>query len=62
MLKNFTKTMAATAGLKDIESGKKTTNTSVRKTLCQKLLEANVPDTQAIHIAGHKNASSDSNL
>ena len=34
------------------------TNTSVRKHLCQKLLDNNVPDTQAIHITGHKNQES----
>lgn len=57
-LNNLMKRMGAKAGLKEIESGKKITNTSVRKSLCQKLLAANVPDTQAIHITGHKNPDS----
>lgn len=57
-LNNLMKTMAEKAGLTELQQGKKITNTSVRKTLCQKLLEANVPDTQAIHITGHKNAAS----
>ena len=34
------------------------TNTSVRKHLCQKLLDSNIPDTHAIHITGHKTPQS----
>ena len=57
-LNNLMKTMATRANLPDLENGKRLTNTSVRKALCQKLLNANVPDTQAIHVTGHKNAQS----
>ncbi|MEW8546437.1 MAG: DUF3504 domain-containing protein [Candidatus Thiodiazotropha sp.] len=56
-LANFMKSMVKSAELPS-DGNQKLTNTSVRKALCQKLLEANVPDTQAIHITGHKNASS----
>ena len=52
------KTMATRANLPELENGKRLTNTSVRKALCQKLLNANVPDTQAIHVTGHKYAQS----
>ncbi|KAK3106148.1 hypothetical protein FSP39_013707 [Pinctada imbricata] len=34
------------------------TKTSARKYLCQKLLDNNVPDTQAVHITGHRNPQS----
>ena len=34
------------------------TNTSVCKHLCEKLLDNNIPDAQAVHITGHKNLSS----
>ena len=37
------------------------TNTSVRKHLCHKLLDNNVPDTQAIHITGNKKPQSVNN-
>ena len=51
-------TMAKKADLPEVSEGKRLTNTSIRKRLCQKLLTANVPDTQAIHITGHKNSDS----
>jgi hypothetical protein len=38
--------------------GKRLTNTSVRKHLCQKLMDNNVPDNHAIHITGNKNPGS----
>lgn len=56
-LENIMKTMVKKCQLPGMES-KRLTNTSVRKHLCQKLLENNVPDTQAVHITGHKNAQS----
>ena len=56
-LSNFMQAMVKASGVSENEN-KKLTNSSVRKALCQKLLEANVPDTQAIHITGHKNAVS----
>jgi hypothetical protein len=34
------------------------TNTSVRKHLCEKLLDNNIPDAQAVHITGNKYLSS----
>ena len=37
---------------------KRLTNTSARKYLCQKLLDSNIPDTQAVHVTGHKNPAS----
>lgn len=56
-LNTFMKSMVK--NIPEAEDGnQKLTNSSVRKALCQKLLEANVPDTQAVHITGHKNASS----
>ena len=42
----------------NIQSDKRLTNTSVRKHLCQKLMENQVPDTQAVQITGHKNPNS----
>ena len=45
--------MAKEAELPDLKT-KRITNTSV----CQKLLDNNIPDTQAVHITGHKNPSS----
>ena len=51
-------TMVKNAGLPELEHGKRLTNTSVRKRLCQKLLTSNVPDSHAIHITGHKNMES----
>ena len=56
-LNNLMKLMAKEAELPDLEI-KRITNTSVRKHLCQKLLDNNIPDTQAVHITGHKNPSS----
>jgi hypothetical protein len=37
---------------------KRLTNSSVRKHLCQKLVDKNVPGEHAIHITGHKHLSS----
>ena len=56
-LNSLMKKMAIKANLPDLAS-KRITNSSVRKYLCQKLIENNVPDTQAIHITGHKNPNS----
>ena len=49
--------MAKKADLPDCEF-KRFTKTSVRKHLCLKLMENNIPDSQAIHITGHKNPQS----
>ncbi|WAR05326.1 hypothetical protein MAR_020695 [Mya arenaria] len=57
-LKDLMKVMARNANLPALSSGERMTNTSVRKRLCQKLLQNNVPDTQAVLITGHKNANS----
>ncbi|XP_033727679.1 glutamine-rich protein 1-like [Pecten maximus] len=54
-LKNLMKTMTINANIK---GEKRLTNTSVRKHLCQKLLENDIPDTQAVQITGHKNPNS----
>ncbi|WAR27330.1 LOW QUALITY PROTEIN: hypothetical protein MAR_013034 [Mya arenaria] len=54
-LDSIMKTMAERAELPALMNGKRLTNTSARKRLCQKLLQSNVPDTQAILITGHKN-------
>ena len=56
-LNTLLKTMATKAELPGLPY-LRITNTSVRKHLCQKLLDNNVPDTQAIHITGHKNPQS----
>ena len=56
-LNGLLKTMALRAHLPDL-SYMRITNTSVRKHLCQKLLDSNIPDTHAIHITGHKNLQS----
>ncbi|XP_053401130.1 uncharacterized protein LOC128557606 [Mercenaria mercenaria] len=53
-LNNLLKSMAAKADLPELQFGKRITNTSVRKRLCQKLLENEVPDTHAVHVTGHK--------
>ena len=45
------------ANLPDLEN-KRITNSSARKRLCQTLLSNNIPDTQAIHVTGHKNPQS----
>ena len=42
----------------NIQSDKRLTNTSVRKHVCQKLMENQVPDIQAVQITGHKNPNS----
>ena len=55
-LYNIMKEMVKSSELS--ESAKRLTNTSARKYLCQKLLANNVPDTQAVHITGHRNAQS----
>ena len=52
------KSMAEKAGLPELNQGKRLTNTSVRKRLCQKLLQSNVPDTVAVHVTGHRNPNS----
>ncbi|WAR15575.1 hypothetical protein MAR_005680 [Mya arenaria] len=57
-LDSIMKKMAERAGLPALMNGKRLTNTSASKRLCQKLLQSNVPDTQAILITGHKNAGS----
>ena len=51
------KTMVENANLPGLEA-KRLSNTSVRKHLCQKLLNHNVPDTHAAHVTGHKNPNS----
>lgn len=48
------KSMVVNAGLPSFKS-KRLCNTSVRKHLCQELLDKNVPDTLAVHVTGHKN-------
>lgn len=55
-LNNIMKSMVKEAGVEI--HGKRLTNTSVRKHLCQKLMDNNVPDNHAIHITGHKNPGS----
>ena len=57
-LDGLLKTMAVKANLPSLKDGKRLTNSSARKRLCQALLQANVPDTHAVHITGHKNPSS----
>ena len=54
---NLMQNMAKNANMPGLQSKRKT-NSSVRKHLCQKLIENEVPDTQAIHITGHKNTES----
>ena len=56
-LNTLMKTMAKKANLPDLEN-KRITNSSARKRLCQTLLSHNIPDTQAIHVTGHKNPQS----
>lgn len=56
-LSQLMKKMAGRANLPNLAT-KRITNTSVRKYLCQKLVENNIPDTQAVHISGHKNPNS----
>ena len=51
-LNNIMKSMVKEAGVEI--HGKRLTNTSVRKHLCQKLMDNNVPGNHAIHITGHK--------
>ena len=47
-------TMATNADLPSLKN-KRLTNTSVRKHVCQTLLDNKVPDSVAIHVTGHKN-------
>jgi hypothetical protein len=56
-LNRLLKSMAEKANLPDLQF-KRLSNTSVRKHLCQKLLDSNVPDTHAVHVTGHKNPQS----
>lgn len=56
-LNSLMKKMAERAKLPNL-ANKRITNTSVRKYLCQKLVDNNVPDTHAVHITGHKNPNS----
>jgi len=56
-MNNLMKKMADSANLPERET-KRITNTSVRKQLCQKLMDNDIPDEQAIHITGHKNTTS----
>ena len=56
-MNSLMKDMAKEANLPDLQT-KRITNTSVRKHLCQKLLDNNIPNAQAVHITGHKNPSS----
>ena len=56
-LNNLMKLMPKEAELPELET-KRIPNTSVRKHLCQKLLDKNIPDIQAVHITGHNNPSS----
>ena len=56
-MNSLMKDMTKEANLPDLQT-KRITNTSVRKHLCQKLLDNNIPDAQAVHITGHKNLSS----
>ena len=52
-LNTLMKTMAERTKLPNLAS-KRITNTSVRKHLCQKLGENNIPDTMAVHVTGHR--------
>ena len=52
-MNSLMKDMAKEANLPDLQT-KRITNTSVRKHLCQKLLDNNIPNAQAVHITGHK--------
>jgi len=56
-LNNLMKEMVTDGDLPN-KNTKRLTNTSVRKHLCQTLLDNNIPDGQAIHITGHKNPAS----
>lgn len=49
------KKMSKNAGLPD---NKRITNTSVRKTLVQRMTDSNVPDTLQVYVTGHKNIQS----
>ena len=42
----------------DLPQNKRFTNTSVRKTLVQKMTDHNVPDTLQIYVTGHKSIGS----
>ena len=54
----LTTTMKRMVSRANIQSDKRLINTSVRKHLCQNLMENQVPDTQAVQITGHKNPNS----
>lgn len=54
-IESMMKTMAKNA---DLPSDRKLTNTSVRKTLVQKMTDNNVPDSLQVYVTGHKNAGS----
>ncbi|XP_061196504.1 uncharacterized protein LOC133204775 [Saccostrea echinata] len=54
-LNDLMKRMSKNAGLPD---NKKITNTSVRKTLVQRMTDSNVPDTLQVYVTGHKNIQS----
>ena len=56
-INNILKNMIKIAKLPEHET-KRLTNSSVRKHLCQKLMDKNVQDEHAIHITGHNNLSS----
>lgn len=42
----------------DLPKNKHITNTSVRKTLVQKMTDNNIPDTLQVYVTGHKNVGS----
>lgn len=54
-LNDIMKKMSKNAGLPD---NKRITNTSVRKTLVQRMTDSNVPDTLQVYVTGHKNIQS----
>ena len=54
-IEHLMRTMATNANLPE---NKRITNTSVRKTLVQKMTDSNVPDSLQVYVTGHKNPSS----
>lgn len=54
-LNDIMKKMSKNAGLPE---NKRITNTSVRKTLVQRMTDSNVPDTLQVYVTGHKNIQS----
>ena len=52
-MSSLMKDMTKEAHFPDLQA-KIITNTSVRKHLCEKLLDNNIPDAQAVHITGIK--------